>query len=196
MLLVLDGVEMDTLAMLMEYIYTGQCMVKERAEVDRMIELKNMLDLNISLDLPEDHQEPEDPPPPPPLESDGCDWYKEPEAVASQKKPENIELLSDMYYDKPDNETKDPDKVLEEKAFPTHDTEYETKVSIAKLKEPACESPNSMLAKVVGSIRSLNRVESIQTESSSNSFDTIREEIFEEIKDIENNTEEAIPLMH
>ena len=206
MLLVLDGVEMDTLAMLMEYIYTGQCIVRERAEVDRMIELKNMLNLNISLDLPKDHREPEDPPPSPPLESGGCDWYQEPEAVPSQKKSENIELKklqrdqlpSDMHYDNPDNETKDPDKVLEEKAFPTHDTEYETtndsKASIAKLKEAACESHNSMLAKVVGSIRSLNKVESIQIESSSNSFDTIREEIYGEIKDIENNTEGAIPL--
>jgi len=168
-----------------------------------MIELKDMLNLNISLDFANDHQEPDDHPLYSPLEPGGRDWYNESEALSSQKKEqetkENLQrnrISSDINYNAPDNETKDPDKVLEEKVFPSDDTGEETddfEASIEKLNEAARESPNSMLAKVVGSIQSLNKVENIQIESSSNSFDTIREEIYEEIKDIENNSKEATP---
>ena len=48
---VLDGVDVDTLDRLMEYIYTGQCVVRDMRQALGMMQLKNMLMLDISSKL-------------------------------------------------------------------------------------------------------------------------------------------------
>merc|ERR1719392_198977 len=127
-LLVLDEVEMNTLAMLMECVYTGQCLVRDREEVTKMIELKDMLGLDIKLDLGNEGDL-EDPTrsPIPRIEGRGSDRHdviepgighkEQDDIVQNQEIVESIELSSDVNYYEPDQQIKAPDKVVEEEVI-------------------------------------------------------------------------------
>ena len=196
---VLDGVEIDTLDKLMEYIYTGQCMVKDKREVVRMIQLKSMLKLDINLELAKENIKKETMPNEgsKSVASEDIKDFKEPAPIIKKRRPSNSKLVNNPILSTPVS----PIPTLSKHSATILKTEQGPKTEIMAHTPPVeqaeaglSRSSGSILDRVVESIQPNTKYEALLTEPLvDNSFENIREEMYKEIRETEHDLDDTIP---